>query len=534
MIKKIYRKINEKAEEKFPTVYLSLFKNRIFVKYFLVGSLAAIIDLGALYFFVEEIFSHDRYILAVISAYLLAFVSGGLLQKFWTFQDKSTKGMGLQMVLYIVIAAMNFVLNLFIVFALVEIFNIWYIVSQMMAMGILAGMNFILYSRFVFKRSMMVPGSILLATGIFPPDIGGPATHTFRFVKSFKERGIKTGVITYSDIAGDQGIDTGFDVERVSRKLPFGLRHLVYMVKLFAASLRYEIIYAHDITAAGLPAAIVSGVVGRRFFLRAGGDILWERLAEKGDTQLSAVDFYKEEKYKKYFLYHIGQMVLLRAEKVIVPAELLASIYEHHYGVPRENILVIPNPLPNKCETGFLNREAKIGKSILFAGRFIKYKNLDRLIIAFANVYKEIAPAKLILVGEGPEKRELVRLIKKLNIKNQVIFKAKVPHVELLKEIKESSVCAAPASTEFNPNFILECLSCGRPAIVTKENGLSIKLPERFTWNAADIKDMENKLIDVVGGGVEVENEIAEIIKKNKTLSWDDIIEKHIILFKNK
>ncbi|HRY62169.1 MAG TPA: glycosyltransferase [Candidatus Paceibacterota bacterium] len=532
MIKKVYRKINEKAEEKFPTAYKSLFKNRIFIKYVSAGFVAAFVDLGSLYLFVEYIFYH-RYLLAAASAFIFAFVFGAMLQKFWTFQDKNTSGMGFQMVIYIVLAIVNLILNLLIIFALVETLDMWYILAQSISMAILATMNFILYSRFVFKKSLMVPGSVLLAAGIFPPDIGGPATHTLKFMKSFRENGIKTGVITYSDRKIEPEIDDGLDVERVSRKFPRGLRHLIYLAKIFAASLRYETIYAQDISAAGLPAAFVARLVGRRFMVRVGGDLLWERLAEKGKTKRSVINYYNEENYKKRFLYHVGQTVLMSAEKVIVPTDLLANIYRNHYGIVRDNILVLPNPIPAKCETAQLDRKATIGKNILFAGRFIKYKNLDKLIIAFANIYEEIAPAKLILVGDGPEKRDLVRLVKRLNIRNQVIFKAKLPHGNLLEEIRECSVCVAPALTEFNPNFILECLSCGKPVIITKENGLSIKLPERFTWNAMDIKDIENKLTDVVNAGATAGEEISEIIQKTKTTSWDDIIREHLELFKN-
>lgn len=534
MIKKVYRKINEKAEEKFPTAYRSLFKNRIFIKYVMAGFAAAIVDLGSLYIFVEYIFSHDHYLFAVVSAFVFAFIFGALLQKFWTFQDKNTGGMGFQMVIYVVLAAVNLTLNLLIVFVLVEVFDAWYLLAQTIAMAILAGMNFVLYSRFVFKKSMMVPGSVLLAAGIFPPDIGGPATHVFKFLKSFNENGIKAGVITYSDVKNDPAVDAGFDVERVSRKIPFGLRHIIYTIKLFAASLRYEIIYAQDSSAAGLPAAFVARLVGRRLMVRLGGDILWERLAEKGKTELSIINYYNEENYKKQFLYHVGQTVLMSAEKVIVTTDLLSNIYINHYGISKDVFVVLSNPVPVKCEISLGDRKASIGKTILFAGRFIKYKNLERLIIAFANIYKEIAPAKLILIGDGPEKRELVRLVKKLNIRGQVVFKAKVPHDELLEEIKSCSVCVAPALTEFNPNFILECLSCGKPVVISKENGLSVTLPERFTWNATDIKDIENKLIEVVNAGPEAEKDLSEIIGRSSTLSWDDIIKEHVEIFRNR
>lgn len=529
MIKNVYRKLHEKTEENFPLTYKSLFKNRIFIKYISAGFVAGAVDLASLYIFVEYIFYH-RYLIAATSAFIFAFVFGATLQKFWTFQDKNTSGMGFQVLVYIVLAAVNLALNLLIVFTLVEALDLWYLLAQTISMAILASMNFILYSRFVFKKSLMVPNSILIAAGIFPPDIGGPATHALKFMNSFRENGIKTGVITYSDNKIEPEIDDGLDVERVSRGIIFGIRHLVYVAKLFAASLRYEIIYAQDISAAGLPAVFVSRLVGRRLMIRVGGDLLWERLAERGKTKLSAVSFYGEEDYGKYVLYHVGQTVLMNADKIIVPSEILANIYENYYGISREKLFVITNPLPQKCRLSKVSEK----ETILFAGRFTKYKNLERLIVAFANISNEIEPARLILVGDGPEKRHIVELTKRLGVEKRVLFEGIVANDILMEKISTSSMCVLPSLTDINPNFILECLSMNKPVLITKENGLSIKLPDKFLVNPVDIKDIENKLKDLFLTTETSSLEICEIVKNSKTLSWDDIINKHLELFKNK
>ncbi len=514
-------------EEKMPSAYLFMYKNRLFVKYLISGFFAAFVDLSSLYLLTEYVFSPRLYLVSVVFAFIFAFMASFSLQKFWTFKDNSTKQMGLQVFIYFLVAVANLALNLFVIFVLVEVFDLWYFFAQVVAGILLAGVSFVLYNRFVFKHSLVVKGSVLLACGIFPPDVGGPATHNLRFLKGLNDRGIKTGVVTYSDVKKSNINDSSYEVERVSRKYLFGIRHLIFFFRLLISSLKYEIIYAQDITATGVPATIVAFLFKKRFFLRIGGDILWERIAESGRTNLSVVNFYKENKHLKYYLYHIGQSVLMKAEKIIVPTDLLANIYENYYGIPENKIIVIPNPL----QVVQKSENVVIEKNILFAGRFVKYKNLQRLIIAFANIYNEIKPAKLVLVGEGPEKRDLVRLTKKLNIKNQVLFKDKMNQNGLMKEIESSSLCIGPALTEFNPNFILECLSLEKPVLLTKENGLSIKLPPRFLLDPDDIKDMENRIIDLLSLGGRANQELLNSIKSSKVLSWDGIIDEHIKIF---
>ncbi len=526
-----YRKIKNDFEAKAPKIYLILKRNRLIIKYILSGIFATSVDLTALYILNEHVFSFDLYVLSVSLAFILAFFSSFFLQKFWTFGDRKLDHVGGQLAVYISIAILNLGLNLFIVIILVEFFYLWYLWAQIISGAFLAGLSFILYNRFVFRNSLMVRGSIMLASGIFPPDIGGPSIHSEHFLRGFSEKGIKTGVVTYSDVGKFNEIDNEYDIERVSRRIPFGVRHLVYFLRLMIASLKYEIIYAQDISATGIPAMLVSKFIKRRFFIRIGGDILWERLAEKGRTNLSAVVFYDKGFYFKYILYHIGVSVLSRAEKIIVPTQLLADIYRVHYGIPEEKIMVIKNPIKIEIPK-YSDIKNSTDSNIVFAGRFVKYKNLDKLIKVFSEIYEEIRPAKLILIGDGPEKKRLEIITKELGMENNVLFKSKMSQELLRREIDSSYMCVGPASTEFNPNFILECLSFGRPILITKENGLSVKLPDKFLIDISNEVDLKEKIKSVMRLRGSFPGELSRAIKDSNNMTWDDIIRMHIKLFK--
>lgn len=530
MLKKTYKKINLKAEEYFPETYFLFYDNRIFVKYFISGCTAAFVDLLLLYILTEYVFSKKYYWISVTLAFIIAFFVSFFMQKFWTFKDRSLDKINGQLAFYMIIAFFGLGVNLLMVMFLVENFEIWYLYSQIIAGAVIACLNFILYNRFVFRTSLVQKNSILLASGIFPPDVGGPAIHSFRFLKEFNQLSIKTSVVTYSDVRKNEQIDGAFEVERVSRKLPFGVRHFFYFLRLMSVATRYDIIYAQDISAAGLPAVFAANLLKKRFFIRIGGDLLWERLAEAGKIQIPMVNFYKNNLYNYKPFYYIGRFVLSRAEKIFVPANFLADIYEKYYFIPKNKLVVITNPMPQI--RGEMLQENK-SKDILFAGRFVKYRNLSKLISAFSCVSKEISGLRLVLIGDGPEKQHLFELTKKLKIEDRVIFKEKMQHKDIGKEISNAHLCVCPTLTDVNPNFILECLSLNSPVLVTRENGLSIKLSDKFLFNPMDENDLINKLRLILLEKREIIlEEIREKIKNSKINSWDDIIEKHLSIFK--
>ena len=164
---------------------------------------------------------------------------------------------------------------------------------------------------------------IVITTGIYPPDIGGPAKHVKLFQDFLVGQQSHTRVITY-------GSQKAPFVWSVSRQWPFGIRQCIYFVKCLAAALFNDAFYAQDVTSAGLPALVAAKILRRKFIVRIGGDVLWERLAEAGKTDLSMINYYAK---KRYFLdapvlYSTTLFVLRWADAVIVPAELLRKLYK--------------------------------------------------------------------------------------------------------------------------------------------------------------------------------------------------------------
>ena len=508
-------------------------RHKIILKYIVVGIASAVIDISVLFIFKKYL--NIWYLLAAMVAFGCSFSFGFVLQKYWTFGDVSVKKLYDQMFNYLLTVVVSFVVNIGVLYLLVETFNpfeLWYIVAQAIAITIAGVVSFIINIRNVFQDAPEKSG-IVVAAAIFPPDIGGPATFVNNLGKRLIEKSMKVTIVTYSDVEKMDEDDLAYQIVRIPRRLPFVLRHFEYLFWLFLASVNHDLIYAQDITSAGFPALLVKKILGKKMIMRVGGDLLWERYAESGRTTLSMNDFYKSGIYKNKIIFKIGKRVLDNCERIFVTAENLRKIYIKYYGIDAKKIEVLHNPLSNFKDFPVFISNDKVEhpeKIILFAGRFVKYKNIHKLIDAFLEIYEEIKPAKLVLIGDGPEVASL-----RLKIRNQAGSRAllldKLPHDELFRHMGNANLCVSSATTEYNPNFILECLSLGKKVLLNEDNGLTVTLPSHFLFK--NEKELKTKMRELLLGNADTSISQNEVLKLAESNSWESITAYHMDLFKS-
>ncbi len=189
---------------------------------------------------------------------------------------------------------------------------------------------------------------ILIAASIYPPDSGGPALHARRQFDWFNTHGHKAQVVALAHY----------------RHLPGGVRHIFYLVALIFRAYNFEVVYAHDALGAGIPALIAAKLFGRKFVVRVGGDLAWERLC----AGASMLEWYEKGGHKGARTFKLTRWLIKRAELIIVPSGLLTNIYTKYYGVTEDKIKTIPNPIPSLS-----NVEVVTGHSIIFASRLVRY-----------------------------------------------------------------------------------------------------------------------------------------------------------------
>jgi glycosyltransferase involved in cell wall biosynthesis len=166
-----------------------------------------------------------------------------------------------------------------------------------------------------------------------------------------------------------------------------------------------------------------------------------------------------------------------------------------------------------------LRKKFKIkGKLILSVGRLAEKKGIKYLIKAMPDVLKKFPDAKLMIVGDGPEKENITRLISELRVSKNVILAGKIRNRELPAYYATADVFAGPSiitkkgDTEGLGVVFLEALASGTCVIGSNVGGI----PDI-------IKNRKNGLLVPQKNSIELGNAIIEVLT-NKTLR-DQMIE---------
>jgi len=135
-------------------------------------------------------------------------------------------------------------------------------------------------------------------------------------------------------------------------------------------------------------------------------------------------------------------------------------------------------------------------KLVVHTSNFRKVKRIDDVIKVFAKVRKQIE-AKLLLVGEGPERRPMEDLVKELNLSNDVRFLGEIDAIEEVLSVADLFVM--PSETESFGLAALEAMACEVPVISSNVGGLielNVQGVTGFMSNVGDVEDMaKNALI---------------------------------------
>lgn len=314
---------------------------------------------------------------------------------------------------------------------------------------------------------------IIIATGIFPPDIGGPATYSKLMADNLAARGHEIRVLTFGDSDKIENNEKGFFLKTISRKQNTLFRYVTYFFALLKESRAIDIIYAFDLLSVGLASALVKLLKKKKLIIRLGGDYQWEKAVQLGLREDTLKKYYRKKEFglKEKIIYFLTQFVLRRADCVIFNANLLKDIYREYRAFPEAKAKIVKNIKPIMD----FKAEKNIRKNyinILYAGRFIKARNILRLIEAFSLILKESQPKKIILeiIGEGPEEEEIKKYVHDKDLSAVVKVLPKLTRDELRKKMNESDLVALVSLTEVNPNLISEALAFGKRVVLTKES----------------------------------------------------------------
>jgi glycosyltransferase involved in cell wall biosynthesis len=238
-----------------------------------------------------------------------------------------------------------------------------------------------------------------------------------------------------------------------------------------------DIIYALDPVSVGLPALFASQICDKKFILRIAGDYAWEQGTQRFGVIDKLDDFaenYSQYSWQVKFLKKIQTYTARGAEKIIVPSEYLKKIVSA-WNVDMEKIRVIYNGfhIESIKETpSVLRKKLKFsGNVIISVGRLVPWKGMRELIDIMPQVINSISDAKLIIIGDGPEKNNLEEAVKNLNINDKVIFAGRLDQKKLFEYIKAADLFVLNTSYEGFSHQIIETMALNTPVITTAVGG---------------------------------------------------------------
>ncbi len=307
---------------------------------------------------------------------------------------------------------------------------------------------------------------VLITTGIFPPDIGGPATYVPLIAKALLERGHQVTVLTTSEPEHLRWDDTShpFPVVRVNRRQRIWLRTLECVVQVVRLGKAVDVIYANGIY---FETVLANKLLRKPLVMKIVGDEAWERSVRKGWTRDDFEGFQNHsQSWQAELLKRCRSWVVRQAHKIIVPSQYLAK-WVTKWGVPEERVVVIYNAveLPDGIEP--LPVPLKTPVKAVTVGRLIPLKRVDELLKAL----KEVPELGLVVVGDGPERPRLERLAEELRVSDRVYFAGQRSKRETLCLMASCDFFVLNSTHEGFPHVVLEAMALGLPVIATAVGG---------------------------------------------------------------
>jgi glycosyltransferase involved in cell wall biosynthesis len=265
---------------------------------------------------------------------------------------------------------------------------------------------------------------ILIATGVYPPESGGPATYSKLLEDRLPALGIEVKVLPFSTV----------------RRLPKVLRHLAYFLRCAQLSRGCSIVYAQDPVSVGLPAWLAAALTGKKFAVRLGGDYAWEQGRQRAAVA-QELDEFQRRRYGLgvEFLRAVQKFVVGRARAVVVPSEYMKKIVSAWTAPGKVHRIYSSIALPPPYE---LPQDRPEGFLVLSFGRRVPWKGFEAL--------ERVA-------ARDPS----------WNLK---IF-SEIPYPKAMGWLKAADVYVNNSTYEGLSHQVVEAMALGTPVVATRAGG---------------------------------------------------------------
>lgn len=309
---------------------------------------------------------------------------------------------------------------------------------------------------------------VLIVSGIWPPDVGGPASHAPDVAEFLRDRGHEVEVVTTSDAPPGT---RPYPVRAVPRRHRVGVRHFRGAALIRHRAREVDVVYTTGMFGRS---AVGSALARKPYVVKLTADPAFERSRRRGLVEGDVDEFQRRRAGAGVALLRFARDVELRhAAHVFTPSAYLREL-ALRWGVAPDRVSVLPNPapvllseLPPRDE---LRRTLGLNGAILaFAGRLTAQKSLGRALEAVAGA----DGVQLVIAGEGPDRKQLEERAAELGITQRVRFVGAQPREQIVELFRAADATILSSSWENFPHTVVEALAAGTPVLAMAVGGVA-------------------------------------------------------------
>lgn len=210
--------------------------------------------------------------------------------------------------------------------------------------------------------------------------------------------------------------------------------------------------------------------------------------------------------------------------------EMKASLVKHLGFKPANRIEVIPNPVNLNYIESQLNNATITTKPfhtlIVACGRFIELKKFDHLISAFHMIEEEFPKVGLVLIGDGPERNNLQKLVSKFRLQKKVMFTGKIHNP--IQWFNKADIGIISSEIEGFPNVLIEMMAAGTKKVISTPCTDEVNnIPYITVAKSCSVEDLQKSMRDNLKEPVDNSTDYVKYIKANRSVEvfWKTVKE---------
>ena len=326
--------------------------------------------------------------------------------------------------------------------------------------------------------------------------------HVFNLLKELSNRGVKITLVIEKCVDSECPLMDGINV--ICQKRKNKILRVIELNTILRKHINqgYKKIFVRISTNAAIVSILTKIFSGREvFFWQSGTTYTLEKEEKKGISKLVWKIKYE---YKFRFICRF-------VNKFVTGPEFMLDYYEKEVGVRKEKLHLLYNDIDinrfhpisqlekqdmksklnlneHKRVILMVHRLSPVRKTALYLKEIIKLKEIFHSSI-------------LVIVGDGPEKNELVKIVTESELSDSIIFVGSIPNKDIQDYYKVADIFINPSYTEGFPRVIIEAMAFGIPIVATDAGGTSDlfgTLQQRFIVEKTNPARFALKIIELV------------------------------------